>query len=383
MRAWEVRHAFVYAGQRAAKQAIPASRRADRIRPLVSRAHGPDRRRRSLYLARSTARRRTRRWRCGDSQPRLAVTLPDGSQLAAGATNGADAAAAGRLRPHDARYRPDPERRPRSVNVRRCKPSRSRWHPKVGSSSLRRRWDECPRPTRWPSGSRRCSPCSVRPLAAPSFIPTRPGRWWSWSAWIVAWCIMRRDENWEVSPIILPRAAATGSSACACCVQVQAERRTFFQSFDATEGQSLMGLEALVASPSFRRARRRSSASSMAPATCAVCRGTQQGIEPLEAAVRAVLGRRGKCGPGPDGARSRGGPRPRPVRAVLFARTGPCAGVRSGSTGGERARADAPVYRSPRLLQDFRADRRGRNLLTCSPTFSTGLPIRSWITAGW
>ena len=66
--------------------------------------------------------------------------------------------------------------------------------------------------------------------------------------------IVHRDRNWDVVASHTSAGSGTPSSQFSMRVllQVQAERRTFFQTFDdSTVGQSLMGLEAVVASPIF------------------------------------------------------------------------------------------------------------------------------------
>jgi adenylate cyclase len=64
--------------------------------------------------------------------------------------------------------------------------------------------------------------------------------------------IVRRNNLWEVIASHSSAGSDNRQFSMRVLVQVQAERRTFFQSFDdTTAGQSLMGVEAVVASPIF------------------------------------------------------------------------------------------------------------------------------------
>jgi adenylate cyclase len=64
--------------------------------------------------------------------------------------------------------------------------------------------------------------------------------------------IIRRNEVWEVAANHSAAGSDNRQFSMRVLMQVQRERRTFFQTFDdASVGQSLMGLEALVASPIF------------------------------------------------------------------------------------------------------------------------------------
>jgi adenylate cyclase len=64
--------------------------------------------------------------------------------------------------------------------------------------------------------------------------------------------IVRRDNAWDVVANHSREGSDNRQFSMRVLLQVQAERRTFFQKFDTDNaGQSLMGLEALVASPIF------------------------------------------------------------------------------------------------------------------------------------
>lgn len=64
--------------------------------------------------------------------------------------------------------------------------------------------------------------------------------------------IVRKDSVWEVVAAHSRQGNDNHQFSMRVLMQVQSERRTFFQKFDNTDvGQSLMGLEALVASPIF------------------------------------------------------------------------------------------------------------------------------------
>jgi adenylate cyclase len=101
--------------------------------------------------------------------------------------------------------------------------------------------------------------------------------------------IVRRDNLWEV----IASHAAGGSDnrqfSMRVLLQVQAERRTFFQSFDeAAVGQSLMGVEAVVASPIFDE---QESVIGIVYGSrdMRTAGGGQKGIEPLEAQFVQLL----------------------------------------------------------------------------------------------
>lgn len=64
--------------------------------------------------------------------------------------------------------------------------------------------------------------------------------------------IVRKESNWDVVATHSREGSNNRQFSMRVLLQVQAERRTFFQKFDNQNvGQSLMGLEALVASPIF------------------------------------------------------------------------------------------------------------------------------------
>ncbi len=64
--------------------------------------------------------------------------------------------------------------------------------------------------------------------------------------------IVRSESNWDVVSSHSREGSDNRQFSMRVLMQVQAERRTFFQKFDNNDvGQSLMGLEALVASPIF------------------------------------------------------------------------------------------------------------------------------------